>query len=1207
MNVRNRTFYPAFLLLITLILAQVPAAFAQGAQGAQGNANPFDSLAKGKMVSGFRADAVYLDDSDKPIGGRFVHGQTGFTLDLLQIQSVPQGYIWANTFTVSDMGEPHTQEHLLIGKGNKGRNISVMENMSLTQSNASTYQTYTNYQFNTAGGAEAFYNVFAEYMDVLLHPDYTEEEVRREVRNWGVAENPDKTLRLEEKGSVYNEMSSSLNNPDYRIYDASLRMLYGDAHPLSFNAGGTPDGIRKMTADDIKRYHDANYHLGNMGAVVSLPREMTLDTVLTRLDKILVTAEPRSEKRDYMSVEKLPAPKSADPGTIRAIEFPSENAQQPSSMVFSYPAKLKLDVAERVLLDNFLSIFAGDANTNLYKKFVDGKTREMDTGAQGVYGYVDDSPGFPVWVGLSDVPAANLTTEKAALVRQKIMEEFARVAAFKDDSPELKEFNGRFRNALTDYRRSLSKFVNTPPGFGFRNGGNGYGWLWQTRYLNAESDFRKSVTLKPAITNAENLLAGGKNFWRDYLAKWKLAETNPYGAIGKANPALIPQEQQARKARADTEVANLKTKYGITDDQEAIRKYKAGYDSTTADLEKLEKGSTAKFIENPPLTLDDQLDYKELAVGKVKLGAATFDNMTGATTGLALRLDTVPENDLVYVSSLPQLLRGTGVIKDDKAVSYEEMSEMLRKEILNLSVSFDGFAQADRFELVVRGAGNDAAESARAVAWMKLILQSPNWTRENLPRIRDVVDQQLSGLRSRMQGSEESWVNNPADAYRNQNKPLYLTAFSFLTQAHNAQRLRWLLKDAGDAENSKAIDAYLAKLAGAPKAAGASKADVTRDELKTLLAVMNGDKTQADKVAAGLKTYSDEMNQLPPAARKLAEDAAKDLGQTLGDIPDSSLVLDWEFLCNEMRRDLAQAPDKTLADLDKVRRSLLNTGSARMFYIGSTAVRQELAPGFNGLLAGFDTTAPVKATYSPVRRINERLMQRGEGGQTPVYVGLMAPNMASGVMMNSASLVTYADTSQDKILDFLASKLYSGGGAHSVFSKTIGAGLAYSNGISSNPATGLMGYYAERTPELPQTMRFAMAEVKRPLDTPLSEYVTALAFNSRASSPYEARGEAMAGNMADGFTPDVVAKFRRAILEARKLPDLSAELYKRKDRVYERIFPGYGMKGKDIPGSNFFVIGSEKQMTAYEAYLKSVEGADMKLYRLYPRDFWMVK
>jgi hypothetical protein len=94
--------------------------------------------------------------------------------------------------------------------------------------------------------------------------------------------------------------------------------------------------------------------------------------------------------------------------------------------------------------------------------------------------------------------------------------------------------------------------------------------------------------------------------------------------------------------------------------------------------------------------------------------------------------------------------------------------------------------------------------------------------------------------------------------------------------------------------------------------------------------------------------------------------------------------------------------------------------------------------------------------------------------------------------------------------------------------------------------------------------------------------------------------------MADGITPDVVSRFRRAVLDVRKMPDLSAELYKRKDAVYQRVFPGYGMKGKDVAGANFFVIGPEKQMAAYEAYLKSAEGADTQLYRLYPRDFWIV-
>src|SRR6185295_17809907 len=187
-----------------------------------------------------------------------------------------------------------------------------------------------------------------------------------------------------------------------------------------------------------------------------------------------------------------------------------------------------------------------------------------------MYSYVEDSPGAPIWIVLSDVPATNLNAEKAALIRQKIMDEFVRVAAFKDGSPELKEFNDRFRNSLTAYRRNLSKFVNTPPGFGFRSGGNGYGWLWQTRYLNQEGDFRKSVTMKPQVEQVESLLGSGKNFWRDYLGKWKFGETKPYVAVGHANPQLIKQEQGERTARADAETNELKKKYNLSDGQEAI-------------------------------------------------------------------------------------------------------------------------------------------------------------------------------------------------------------------------------------------------------------------------------------------------------------------------------------------------------------------------------------------------------------------------------------------------------------------------------------------------------------------------------------------------------------------------------------------------------------------------------------------------------------
>src|SRR5512133_1504043 len=118
-------------MLFALLFLLCTAVFAQREVG-------FEGLRQGAEVRGFRAQAVYLDASDKPIGARFVHGRTGFTLDVLRIQSVPQGFIWVTSYPTSNMGEPHTQEHLLLGKGNMGRAVANLESMSLASSSAFT-------------------------------------------------------------------------------------------------------------------------------------------------------------------------------------------------------------------------------------------------------------------------------------------------------------------------------------------------------------------------------------------------------------------------------------------------------------------------------------------------------------------------------------------------------------------------------------------------------------------------------------------------------------------------------------------------------------------------------------------------------------------------------------------------------------------------------------------------------------------------------------------------------------------------------------------------------------------------------------------------------------------------------------------------------------------------------------------------------------
>jgi Zn-dependent M16 (insulinase) family peptidase len=1154
----------------------------------------FDKVKKGDTVAGFRVESVYLNDADAAIGARLIHQKSGFVLDLLRIESVPQAFTWVNSFPVSSQGEPHTQEHLLVGKGKTGRSFAGLGTMWLSQSNAFTDQLRTAYNFNTNAGSETFFNMLDAQLNALLRPDYTDEEIRREVRNFGVSENPDHTLKLEEKGSVYNEMVSSSNNPFNQLFAAGGHLIYGTHHPLSYNAGGEPSGIRTMQPRDIRGFHDANYYLANMGTIIALPPSVPSGDALTRIDAILTRLQGNEPKRAPMRTADLPKPEAAPAGQTAFAEYPQRNAQQPSPIAFVWPAVRSLDANESVLADLFFGNIAGDATTNLYKLFIDSKTRTMDIGAKSVGNDVSDDEGNPIYILFTDVTAPNLTPERLAAARKVVTDEIARIAAFADGSPELEEFNKRVAGRVIERQRVLSKFVNSPPGFGFRN--TGPAWMNALTALEKTPDFRKSLTLRPQLDSVNKLLASKKNFWRDALARWQITGVVPYTVAARPSPELIAKNDREREERSTAEAQRLAAKYGVTDPQEAMKRYRAEYDAETAKIDAAAKAvAPPRFVDSPPMSIDPDLAYATLTLDRgVPMVASTFENITSGTVGIALRLDNLSGYDLRDLALLPALLTRVGVIENGKPVSFDAMTERLRNEILNLTAYYSVNPRTARAELVVRGAGNDLAESKRAVAWMQLVLEHPDWRVENLARIRDAVDQQLSNLRNTMQGAEESWVQNPAEAYRRQDRTLLLATNSFPTRSHNALRLRWMLKEAPDADRD-AISNYLVSLAGAAK--GASRAD-----LKAFIAAAADGK---GTVPASLQSFADAYKALPAGAKSIAADALHDLDLTLVEIPDASLAADWSEVVIDMRGDLLTPPATALARLDAVRRKILHAANARMFMASSSATRKELAAPIASLVNALDA-APVERVSDAGTPITDRLVQRGRisGGGAPAIVGLLAPNMTGGVVITSTPGVTYADVSdRERQLDFLASRLFAGGGAHGIFLKTISAGLAYSNGLRGSIGAGRLGYYAERTPELPQTIRFVIGELKNPpRDPSLADYTIAQAFQEvRSGGTYEQRAEAMAADLADGQTPEQVRKFRESILELRKDPKLGDKLFDRMGPVLAGQLPGWDANWKPAADSNYFFIGPDKQLDALDAYLKTF-GASMV--RIYPRDFW---
>jgi hypothetical protein len=938
-----------------------------------------------------------------------------------------------------------------------------------------------------------------------------------------------------------------------------------------------------MTPDDIRRFHAATHHLANMGTVAAFPKSAPLDGLLERFDRVLMMDAPVGRPpRPADTQEKLPAPAGDPEGALRIYEYPHSNAQQPSPIAVVWPATRNLDAADQLLAELFFANVAGDPSTNLYGLLIDSRTRKLDTGASAIGASVEQWGGHPVAIEVSDVRPAAMSDDGLRALRTVVVDEIQRIAAYANGSPELKAFNERIASRVAERERQAVKFLGTPPGFGARDGSSA--WPNLLMQLERSPGPRKSLVLKPEFAKVRALLESNRNVWREILARWKITGVVPYVIGARPSPALIAREQAEREARLNEETERLERTYATTDAQQALARYAADADAELARIEKATKVPPTPFVKAPPMTLDDGLQFESVRLANgVPLVASRFDNMTGAMAGLALRLDGVPGEELRYLSLLPELLTSVGVIIDGQPLSFEEMSERLRREILALTASFSTNARTGRVEMVLRGSGVGLEESRRALEWMARVLYAPDWRAENLPRIRDVVDQQLAALRNTMQRSEESWVNDPANAWLMQRNPAWLASASFLTRTHNALRLRWQLLDPrpGDGEVLAAFHTRLAETGRA----------LDRPRLKELLAPGR---------APGLEALS-------TAQRALAAEALRDLDLSLAEMPDTSLGADFSHLTLTLRDDLATPAREVLARLDSTRRHLLRAGGARMFLAAPQEMRGALAPQIESFAGRLAATAFAPAPANAEALIGTRLRLRGADA-APVHVGLHAPNKQGGVIITSVPSARFADAAdKDKQLDYLATRLYSGYGSHGVFSKTVGAGLAYSNGLRGSLSAGRTGYYAERTPELPQTVRFVVGVVNdgKP-DRALGEYVMAQAFaESRASLTYEARAEGIAADLADGQPPELVRRFRSSILELRRDPHLVDKLYERKDRVHARMLPGYEAKGLDTAGGTFFVIGPDKQLDAWEQYIKGVDGPGTRLQRLYGRDFWM--
>lgn len=1189
MNCYNRLTVLMGILLAAALLRSPAPAFAE-----------FEDLADGADVEGYKVVSLYLDTEENPVGARFLHSN-GMNVDVLRVASVPQVSINFGTLPTSDKGEPHTQEHLLLGKGKVGKYLNSLMSMSLAEHTAGTHTELTNYQAYTAADKATFYRLLEKYLEALIRPDYSDEEIRREVANLEVLKDRKSgRLRLEEKGTVYTEMVSTSEKADYVNWYQLTPLLFGEDNPMSRDSGGWPTGIRKLKPGDIRRFHAANYHFGsNMSLIAALPAGYSPREFLSRLNGIMASVEPEAASavpgcgpgtgagKPCAAYGKIPPYEPVEGAPIVIGTFPNEDSSLPQSAIFAFkPLREAPPPGKAMEIEILLSVLGGGETSLLYKDLVDPKHRKLDCGATNVGAYFHGEPANAAMIYLTGMPPSSLTEEKLRAVREVITDRIRSVWKARRRSELNKDVNRKARSLLSSARRATLKFIDAPPRFGFRHRGSGIAWQRHLDGLHRAEGFRKPLALTPWFDELDEKLESGKNFWKKVARRAGLDE-DPIVSAVRPDKASLAAERKARERRLAEHEKRLAGRYGVKDPQKALARLKTEIDAKTAELEKRDRSiGRPGFVDKVPLTLDEGIEWEEIRLRGSRVVVSRFPSTPFTDLHLYFDLKGLSADELTYLPVLPSLLTELGVTdREGRRLDYVRMRERWRGEIYSLGAGIAGNPRTGRLELHLSASGSSPQENSRALEWLESCLLRAEVSGRTIERLRTVLQESIRDLRQIFQLSEEHWVREAAAAYRYQDDLHWMSAESPFTRLQHLSRVYFRLSGYPDSRTKGMVEKVLDDLVKGAKSG-------SRDRMASRLGRLAG--------GAGLPP------KLP--ASRFLKDFGEYLNAELPGLPEESWRLDLERLVAQIKSDLARDPAAEMKRMRALLRRVCAPGNAEAAVTGTPANTRAVLPGLGGLLkslpAGKRAPGSVKSGKSEIMaRLRER---HPKLKARPVHVGLVNNNTKTGAIMIAVDGPAYKDFGKEKALDYLTAEVFAGAAPHTFFLQTWSAGLAYSNGVFSSVAAGRRGYYAERCPDLTATMRFVtgLAKTQKLDDRFYVDFALANTFGDyRGADDYSSRGAALRSDVVDGKAPKTVRRFKSGLVKTARAEGALKELRSRLPRVLGSVLVGYGGKVSGGKGAAGFATGPDGILDQYGAFLKENGEAD-RLIKLYPRDFW---
>ncbi|MBN2836975.1 MAG: hypothetical protein JXR48_18620 [Candidatus Delongbacteria bacterium] len=1098
-------------------------------------------------------------------GTRYIH-KSGFILDLINIKTVPQSYIWVNTRPVSDRGEPHTLEHLLLGKGTKGYYNAELEQQRFASSSAYTMHDRTCYHFYTEGNMNIFYELFYNKMDALLYPTFTDEEIRREVCNIGYKVN-DGEISLEEKGSVYTEMVANFEKPWGNIWFQYEKMINGEDVSSGFSSGGYPPAIREMKPDDIRSFHKNSHQLNNMGAIVVIPDSSEIESFLIEMDKIFYKLDKDCKPReihsdDYYLEDILATP--VNPGVIRKASFPDTNDQATGNTMMFWPT-IKLSDDEDYLLSQFLSaIFSGEGS-EIFDHFVNKNTAKNPLKLSYIWANKNnDSSPYQFQIGLTNIDYSLQNEDSLKSIKNSILNKLIELSNMDDDDIRVSKILDKMQSAVDNDRKWRISFLSEPPKFGYRDGG-GSGWMNLMLELHKNGGTNRDLTLRDKYDRASKTLSSGKNIWREIIAKLELDKNEPAIIYSAPDVTLLAREKSEKEQRLADYARKLETIYSEVSKENVILKFVEDYDKKTAEIDKISK-SIVKPTKTDyyPRTNDDLLDYRIEKIGdNGNFVYSKFDHLSGGSIGLYFSFGDIQEDELVYLSAIPSLIKDSGLILDGKKISPDETYMLRNKEIYDIDLRFNVSPKYKRYETLLSFKTYDDKEIENGFIWFNRFINDCNLSYENLNTIRENISSSFENSFRSMSGAEENWVHIPKNGYEYAEDARYLSTDNFFTKMFNYFQLKWMLTNVDD------------------------------NLFKKINEIMD--------IAKDSKSFIDQNSNFSSDDKLLAE-FIDDLKKLCYEMPENSSST-FEFVKSKSAIALKMDTKDALETIESVKNKLFSSNNVRGYLVTSDKnhdLFKSQADNFIEKLPTFDKVDK----FIVNQRMDGNIFERYDISKRPVYAALVNNKISTGTIQTSYKTANLNNYTDDDLLNIMAGKVFSGSGVHSSFMRTWSAGLAYSNGLSCSNSSGNFNYYAERCPDVAQMVNF-LAEVANQdvYDESLRNYVASQFFYSRSAGDYDERGIGMASDIENGITEDLVKKYREDIIRIAKRDDFIEQMKKRAKVVLGGTVCGIGENCSLFEGALNFVIGSDDQIDNYEKFVSSKEGST-KIVKIYPSDYW---